>query len=100
MSVGNSKIRTTEQPSRAAKHLAAHAVLAFRTEFRVESVSLSATSSQGGIICHWKQARAAYANDTKLVNRSFALAYIEDIIDQEELDRLPDDSREEIQATR
>ena len=88
-----------EQRSRTARHLAAHAVVALRAGFRVEQVTLDATSSvHGGVTCDWKQAREAYGDDAKLIHRSFALVYVGGLIDQEPLENLSDEFRAEMKA--
>lgn len=90
---------TPEQRFHTARHLAAHAVFALRAGFRVERLALDTTSHPHGCIaCDWKQARAAYGNDTKLINRSFAFVYIGGIIDQEHPCDLCDEIEVEIKA--
>jgi len=98
MNIHNSDTEELEHGTRNVKHLAAHAVLAFRAGFRVERVSLKATSNQSGITCNWKEARGCYRDDAKLINRSFALAYIGEIVDQDNVENLSDELREEIKA--
>jgi hypothetical protein len=90
---------TQEQRAHTARHLAAHAVFALRAGFRIERLALNTTSHpHGGIVCDWKQGRAAYGDDTKLINRSFAFAYIGGIIDQEHPCDLCDEIQVEIKT--
>src|ERR1700761_2454976 len=73
----------TQVNERLARHLAAHAVAALRAQFRVELVTLNGTTeTQSGVQCDWKQARAAYNDDRRLLIWGFALAYIGGLIDE------------------
>lgn len=81
-----------------AKHLAAHTIFALRAGFCVERVALNEAANAHGVTCSWKQAREAYGNDTKLIHRGFALAYIGGIIDQDHLEHLSDDLHAEMHA--
>jgi hypothetical protein len=77
--IGNSQLE-----GRLARHLAAHTVAALRARFRVEFVSLDGIDeTRSGVSCDWRQARSAYNDDTKLVVRCFALAYIGGLIDED-----------------
>jgi hypothetical protein len=90
---------STEHRSHKARHLAAHAIIALRAGFCVERIELNPTSNNsGGITCDWKQARTAYNDDEKLIHRSFALVYIGGLIDQENLQSLPDELQEEMKS--
>ena len=41
-----------------ANHLAAHAIVALRAEFRVEQIELQTAGGQrSGVTCDWKEAR-------------------------------------------
>jgi len=91
--------KESRQSSLAARHLAAHAIFALRAGFRVEQVTLDAISNaQSGVICDWKQAREAYADDAKLMHRGFAFTYIGGLINQENLQNPPDELRAEMRA--
>ncbi|WP_158748727.1 hypothetical protein [Acidobacterium sp. S8] len=92
-------VKESEQRSRTARHLAAHAIVALRAGFRVERIALDAISNaHGGVVCDWKQAREAYRDDEKLIHRSFALVYVGGLIDQEHLENITDDLRAEMKA--
>ena len=89
----------SQQRSHKARHLAAHAIVALRAGFRVEQIELNTPpTAQSGVTCDWKQSRAEYNDDEKLIHRSFALVFIGGIIDQEKLQTLPDELQQEIKA--
>jgi len=71
-----------DQQMHTARYLAAHAIFALRAGFPVKQIELEAPSREHGFVCDWKQVREAYGDDTKLIHRSFALAYIGGLIDQ------------------
>ena len=89
----------SQQRSHKARHLAAHAIVALRAGFRVERIELkTASTSQSGVTCDWKQSRAVYHDDEKLIHRSFAMVFIGGIVDQEKLQSLPDELQGEMKA--
>lgn len=78
---------TTTADLDVAKHLAARVIMALRCGFKVRSVSIDDFASPvDAIVCDWKNERATYANDTKLIGRAFGFVYIGTIIDQKSTD--------------
>jgi hypothetical protein len=89
----------SQQRSHKARHLAAHAIVALRAGFHVEHIELNTTSTaQSGVTCDWKQSRASYNDDEKLIHRSFAMVFIGGIVDQEKFQSLPDELQGEMKA--
>lgn len=82
-----------------AKHLAARAIMALRSGFCVELLTSEKSDGHGpGIVCDWKSSRAAYSDDTRLVQRGFAFVYIGTIIDQRISGKVSDDLQAELSA--
>src|SRR5512146_1445666 len=85
----------SEQES--AKHLAAHAVMAYRAGFPVAQLSLTNSDERpSGIVCDWKGQRDSFQNDEKLLVRAFAFVYIGSIVDQASSDPISDELRKEL----
>ena len=78
----------------SAKHLAARAVMAYRSGFPVALLSVAASSEYpSGIVCDWKGQRDSFHNDAKLLRRAFAFVYIGSIVDQTISDPISDQLR-------
>ena len=81
----------------SAKHLAARAVMAYRSGFPVALLSVAASSEHpSGIVCDWKGQRDSFHNDAKLLRRAFAFVYIGSIVDQTISDPISDQLRKEL----
>jgi hypothetical protein len=81
----------------SAKHLAARAVMAYRSGFPVALLSVTAsTEHPSGIVCDWKSQRDSFHNDAKLLRRAFAFVYIGSIVDQAISDPISDELRKEL----
>jgi hypothetical protein len=80
----------------SASHLAARAVMAYRAGFPIDALSIARTVPNSGIVCDWKQSRAADVKDEKLLHRAFAFIYIGTIIDQEVTQPISEDLRKEL----
>ena len=81
----------------SAKHLAARAVMAYRSGFPVALLSLTSSSERpSGIVCDWKGQRDSFHNDAKLLGRAFAFVYIGSIVDQAISDSISDELRKEL----
>jgi hypothetical protein len=88
---------TVASPEQSAKHLAARAVMAYRTGFPVALLSVtSSTERPSGIVCDWKGQRDWFHNDEKLLSRAFAFVYIGSIVDQAITDPISDELRKEL----
>ena len=89
----------TSTQQQKAKHLAARAVMAYRAGFPIEELSISTKDApRMGIVCNWKELRAAYDDDSKLLRRGLAFVYIGTIIDQEAVAPPSEELREEVLA--
>jgi|HubBroStandDraft_5_1064220.scaffolds.fasta_scaffold92229_2 hypothetical protein len=89
----------TSTQQQKAKHLAARAVMAYRAGFPIEELSISTKNApRMGIVCNWKELRAAYGDDTKLLRRGLAFVYIGTIIDQEGVTPPSEELRKEVLA--
>jgi hypothetical protein len=81
----------------SAKHLAARAVMAYRSGFPVALLSVTDSSEHSsGIVCDWKGQRDSFHNDAKLLRRAFAFVYIGSIVDQAISDPISDELRKEL----
>jgi hypothetical protein len=82
-----------------ARHLAARAIMALRSGFCVQRLSLNKSDSlASGIVCDWKNERASYTDDVKLIRRGFAFVYIGTIIDQKTAEALSGTLQAELTA--
>ena len=80
-----------------AKHLAARAVMAYRSGFPVALLSVTRSSERpSGIVCDWKGQRDSFHNDAKLLGRAFAFVYVGSIVDQAISDPISDELRKEL----
>jgi hypothetical protein len=80
-----------DQNKQMARHLAARAIVALRSNFRVERIVVVDAGEEGsGITCDWTQAREPYSNDMKLISRGFAFVYVGTIVDQKQSGPLSD----------
>jgi hypothetical protein len=94
-----SKTSATAARIQTAKHLAARAVVAMRSQFRVERVAMDeANQVTSGIICDWMQARDLYDDDEKLIRRGFAFVSVGGIVDQKATGPLSDAVQKELKA--
>jgi hypothetical protein len=88
---------TVASPEQSAKHLAARAVMAYRTGFPVALLSVTnSTERPSGIVLDWKGQRDWFHNDEKLLSRAFAFVYIGSIVDQAITDPISDELRREL----
>jgi hypothetical protein len=79
-----------------ASHLAARAVMAYRSGFLIDALSIGEAASASGIVCDWKASRGAVVTDEKLLHRAFAFIYIGTILDQEATEPMSEALRKEL----
>lgn len=91
-----SRLKTQQQ---RARHLAARAVMAFRANFPISSLSIVEDETlQRGIVCDWRNLHGIYGDDNKLLQRGFAFIYIGTIIDQTAMEPTTQSLQREVSA--